>query len=266
MNETKTVEGTNNSDALSRYEIIREKVFKELEIKHVQQTVANKLLNKKNKEIELIFYKNEEQVDFSEEDESDETVIFDEKSSTNEEIYEEESSIMNVKERIGENTAQRKLLTEDYLNLEAECSKDEEDDEETGSLEDIIDNSCGDEIELEKYNSEIHKINESMLKNLENKFLKRPNVRKNTAKIENDIFLSSTEDFPEIKIFEFKDEILHEETILIKKENKNDKIKNIKSDFVNKNDQLFNDECKAFEKLSKKEEKKQMGFINNNDL
>lgn len=270
MKETSNIP-TAIAEALERYEHVRESVYKELEIKYVQNLVTNKLLNIESKEVELLFYKDKEDVG---EDlfisENDSTVSNDpheqEKSCFSEKSeeslnFEAKSNALKNKEKVPKPGLSK------YLDLDAEYSGDEEVDEELDEDEanSIIDNSCDNSIDLGKYTKEMNINNKRQLEDLKNKFLKRRKKKDAIPECAQSTYIlnDSVEEFPEIQEFEFFDETSNFEDDIknadkreISEDNEFQERKKIDDDC-----DFFNNQVHALERLTKKDNTKNIGFF-----
>jgi len=262
------------AEALERYEHVRESVYKELEIKYVQNLVTCKLLNIESKEVELLFYKDKE-------DAEADLFISDNDSTASNDSHEQEKSCFSEKSEESLNFEAKsnalknkesqakvpKPRLSKYLDLDAEYSGDEEVDEELDEDEanSMIDNSCDNSIDLGKYTKEMNINNKRQLEDLKNKFLKRrrkkdaiPEYAQNTYVLDD-----SVEEFPEIQEFEFLDETSNFEDDIknadkreISEDNEFQERKRIEDDC-----DFFNDQSRALEKLTKKDNTKNIGFF-----
>lgn len=224
--------------SLEKYESIRQEVYKQLKVKHIQKLVANKLLKKETKEVELIFTKDTTFEDTSSEDE----LVSDNKESDSSSETEEEavhSSAPFTNTRITDISR--------YLDLQAECSKEENSDElEEGSS--IIDNNCSNNIKLDQYNRDRNKKDEDIIRRLQSQYMKRPEVKK----IKGVKLIESEEDsFPSFQTME--------EDIVVTNKRKEIKNKITIVPLPKVQESTFIDKEAAIKRLSKKE-KKQYGF------
>lgn len=244
--------------ALRQYEYKREEIYKELEIAFIQERVKNRLMRKENKNVEILFYRKKE----SEELELEDLLSTDENNIEIDENSAIEIGDNSIIEKEDENSIVNKYKSgnhlSSFLDLEADYSGSSEgDDEEDGDLSDIIDDSVEDEINLDCFMKEKAERDEKILRDL-----KRRYSRKDRRLFERSLEVvesQSEENFPEIKEFQIEEE-------------EENKIEDINNEFIGvtsfnkrikieQDEDLFEDVENTIEKMNKKEEKKNLGFI-----
>ncbi|ELA42000.1 uncharacterized protein VICG_01017 [Vittaforma corneae ATCC 50505] len=268
--EYEYLENEQLKEALKRYEDKREEVYKELEIAFVQQKVRSKILKKETPGVEILFFDSsnalgeenfENLISESAENESIENASL----SNNEDplddkvisIASELSEIYEDKYQKEQQPARTRLC--DYLDLEAEYSGDENEEESKDQdLSEIIDNTVDNKIKLDHFLNEQRENDEKVLRKLKEKF-----VRKDRAKVSHEFELlefESNDEFPEIEEFKFdQNEVVDdpsniEDVSLFTSANLNRKVKIDPSN-------VFNNADAVIQKLTRKEETKNTGFI-----
>lgn len=265
-------------EALLRYEILREDVYKELEIKYCQSLITKKLLNQTNEEVEIIFYEEEHE-------QSAEALI----SEIDCEMNSVESSVKNEKVDSADNNTEEQTLKNDiinyssqdseqlnkkltknynskYLDLDAEVSWEEENDESQDSedLKSFLDDSVENNINLDKYAKELATRNKESIKAIKEKFFKRNNRQRKVFCEQNEminLIEDSNEGFPEIPEFQLNEinqdnaiSEIKDPTVSQIRNNTKMAVVNIQHEF--KNDDLFLNDNTALEKFTKKAESK----------
>jgi hypothetical protein len=267
--QSKYIENEQKQEVLKQYEIKREQIYKELEIMYVQQKIRNRLLKKESRIVELLFCDSSDLlIEESIESQEIEDLISEsaeDKQDSNEMVKEEIKECESIDIKKIENDKAEKLSKGlfNYLDLEADYSGNESDEETNGTdIGDLIDNNENNEIKLDHFVNEREKNDELILKKLKERFIKKPKIEKHhDFEI---LDFESNEDFPEIREFDIEEictirseeEEPIAETPTINTSDLNKKIK------VNEVD-IFNNESEALKKLSKKDEKKTVGFTEN---
>lgn len=248
--------------ALRHYESRREEIYRELEIAFVQRNIRCKLQKKEIPGVELLFFDEsddgvEESLESLISESADATVS---EASDEENFAEESMGIRPIEPR----QEIRGDLCE-YLDLEAAYSGEDGDEEEDGEqdLPDIIDNTVGNNINLDPFLKERREQEEKTLRKLKEKFVrKKKTVRAHEMEL---MDVESNDDFPEIREFYLDqqggecNEEGFEEGKALAAASMNKKVK------VDEGGAFFSDESKAIAKLSKEEEKKNVGFIQRTD-
>ena len=240
---------TQFSSAIKKYEEKREKVYEELKIAYVQEKVKNKLLKQKNNSIDILFFDktlsiNEPVHDFVSES-NDETVDLNGESS---------SGFSEIVKNPRISPVNSNKLSE-YLDLEAEYSCEEEEDEPDDDLLEIIDNNVDNEIDLDRFVEERDKRNRDILSKLETRFVKKNRHQDKKIKTFETLNSDSKESFPEFEDTVYEDKV--KENISIANNFENTTFKKIEfEDSV-----LFNNQDSAIQKLLKKDETKSKGFF-----
>lgn len=245
------------------------------------------MLNKENTEVELIFYKEKDEIDenilISEEDDvtanmdsfSSDKNSFDKNEELGEEFSMSQKSNKNEKHDIDceINTDKQKdrshVIRNKYLDLDADYSGEsgEEDDLEEDEISSFIDNTCDNNFNIGIYTKDMDKSNNKMLEDLKSKFLKkdkiiRPSIE-NTALYET--IADSTEDFPEIQDHNFEEDdlIFNTEDVFCDKLSQIDdvEVNTIEKKKISKEDSIFNDRVSAIDRLTKKDNAKNVVFF-----
>jgi E1 Protein, N terminal domain len=259
-------------DAIRRYETIREPIYKELEIQFVQEKVKNKILKKNPKNVELLFHKTEDEISnmsdlLSDMDNSeivsevlltkqsgeciDDSIVDNEEHSHIEE-KDSESQCLNI----------RRKTKNKYLDIEAECSEEEMSMEQSidEDLEDFIDANYSeaftDNAALSLFAEEDQKRDMEQIRKLKEKYVKRtkkPQKIHKISKIEESSFesISDIEELDIDKIDVSEIEYPHKPIRLEKVAQGSTEIKD--NDFFNVDD-------KALDKLTKNEDNVGFGF------
>lgn len=225
------------AEALARYEAIREQVYRELKIKHTQRAVSNKILGRDDNRVELLFYQD------SGEDAYD---VF-ASSSTGCDFA---SSTCSSEPSVHHAGRKKRVAASKYLDLEAECSREEDEEDMDEDLDGMIDDSCDSGIDLGKFIRERNEINEMALKDLRRRFVKpgRRVVRSSEAlqAVQSD----SSVEFPEIWEMEYCIEDPSQDSLGRKSLNPVEERRAFLED-----EQLFNNDPHALERLSRKDER-----------
>lgn len=243
------------SEALARYRNTRERIYRELEIKHVQKAVRNKILKMNDSSVELLFHRDEIDTDmFITDDTAGELGSASEHSDlVCSEASEEPKRCPSKRIKMCDNSVSK------YLSLEAEYSGEEEEEGSDGEdLESLIDDSCDDSIELSKFVQERLERDGAVLRSLRRRFagLERRPPSDRAEVVVNGVQPDSSEEFPEIQ-----------EMVLDAEEDHQQETHGRSMDLVCergvffRDEALFNDESSALEKLSRKEEEKSTGFF-----
>lgn len=246
-------------EAKEAYEQIREIIRKELEISYVQTNIQNKLQGKVSKEIELNFYKPQQEPDLD-----DFSELLSESCSVHSEIEEEtEESISEEENKVIMPTKKSKVNK--YLDLEAEYSGEEEEEEENEDaeldLEDLVDLECAennDDKAIDKFYEEKQNFDKKELRSLKNKFGSVNKASKVDIEHFAQEFEESYETFSDIKEFEL-DCAEYSENLPQNAPVKMATVKEKVSNFIN-TDEMFNISENIEDKLNRKPESKSFGF------
>lgn len=231
------------TEALARYEGIREQVYSELKVRYTQKTISNKILKRNGNNVELLFYHD-----------SDEDGYGDLASST----IEHNSVSPKYSPVPGSQVPGKKSATiSKYLALEAECSEEEDEDGiDDESLDDMIDDSCDSSIDLSMFVQERCEREEEVLRNLEKRFARPKRILAQNDGPLDAMHSDSSTEFPEI----------HEMECALENHVQDTRRREF-LDFVGEcgalpeNEQLFNNDQYALERLSRKEEERCRGFF-----
>lgn len=246
-------------EALKRYESKREDIYKEFEIAFVQERVRNKLLKKEACTIDMLFYENADE--FGEEDLED--LISESAEMIEKEEIESSGSIESDEVHIKKKTKGHRLY--DFLDLEADCSNEESKEcSASEELEEIIDNNSDNSINLEPFIQEKADLDKKELEAIKKQFVKRKRSTNSTKEIDI-VEEEDVECFPEIKDF-FADEQVTEdmkdekqEAFVFATATLNKKLKMV-------DDNVFDNDKVALQRLEKKEEQRGTGFIRKKDV
>lgn len=251
-------------DAKDAYETKRESIKKELEILYVQKKIQSKITGSAIREIEMNFFKQEEDQSFN-----DMSNILSESNIVFNEDYLEKNAESSCSERNTENkrtnqekSSKKKDPILKYMDLEAECSgEDEFDDiEEYEDLEDILDLDCleSDGKAARVFYNEQAKEDQIELQKLKKRFSTHKKVLKLEKNISTHEYLSSDDllsdieeiDLDFVETSERPIEVF-EKNVVFAKEGKFSALNN---------DGMFNNDVDILEKLNKKKESKGFSF------